>query len=284
MKDDSAIQNLCLHTHNKYCDGKEDINTLIKNAVNQGVTQIGISSHAPIKKENNWSMDLEQLDNYQNDMKKAKAKYNNLIAIFCSLEIDFIPDYSYTFDFFKHKIGLDYTIGSIHLVAHPESKKLWFIDGDKKECEANMNRIFDNNVRYAVESFFQQTRQMISSQNPDIIGHLDKVIMNTAHLFDSSAAWYQEEITRTLFQIKKYNVIVEVNTRGLYKGKWSDTFPSKEILQKCFEMDIPITISSDAHHSDELLFFYDTVRSDLKKMGFKYISGRNKGKWGNFPI
>ncbi len=284
MKDDTAIQNLCLHTHNIFCDGIEDINMLINNAVLQGVTQIGISSHAPIKKENKWSMDIKQLENYKLEIEKAQIVYGNQIAIFKSLEIDYIPNNSYPFEFFRKKLKLDYTIGSIHLVEHPKSGALWFIDGDKKQSIENMNRIFNNDPQFAVQTFFAQTREMIRTQKPDIIGHMDKVIMNTAHLFDVSEAWYQKEIDKTLQEIKKHNVIVEANTRGIYKGKWAEPFPSYDILKKCKKLDIPITISSDAHQSKELLLAYETTRSRLKEMGFNYIRGRKNGKWGNFPV
>jgi len=284
MKDDKSIQNLCLHTHNNFCDGKQDINTLVNIAINQGVAQIGISSHAPIKFSNKWNMDIDKLDEYLFEINKAKQSFGSQIEIYTSLEIDYIPHNSYDFDFFRNKLPLDFTIGSIHLVAHADNGELWFIDGDKKQCIENMNRIFNGDVRAAISSFFAQTREMILSQKPDIIGHLDKVIMNTADFFDENDSWYQEEIDKTLAVIKKSGTIVEANTRGLYKGKWDDSFPSKAILKKCFDLDIPVTISSDAHHSDELLLAYHETRAILKSIGYKYLQGRKNGKWGNFPV
>ena len=284
MKDEPAIQNLCLHTHNIFCDGKQDINTLIKQAVIQNVAQLGISSHAPIKISNKWSMDINQLDNYTLEITELKKVYQSKIEIFTALEIDFIPKLSYPFDYFRTKMNLDFTIGSIHLVKHPSKDELWFIDGDKKTSIENMLRIFEGDVRLAVQSFYAQSREMIRSQKPDIIGHLDKVIMNAGELFDVNESWYQEEIHKTLNEIFQHNVIVEVNTRGLYKGKWKEPFPSFAILNQCFEMGIPITISSDAHHSDELLLAYPEMRQKLKEIGFKFLKGQINGKWGNFPI
>jgi len=284
MKDEQAIQNLCLHTHNFFCDGKEDINRLIKSAVTQGVTQIGISSHAPLKIPNKWSMDLKSLENYRFEILKCREIYKNEIAVFTSLEIDYIPGKTFDFDFFRKKLSLDYSIGSIHLVLHPNKDELWFIDGDKETCIENMNRIFDGNVSLAIQSFYHQTREMIRTQRPDIIGHMDKVIMNTGHLFNTNEAWYQQEIELTLEEIKKYGVIVEANTRGLYKGKWKETFPGKDILQKCYEMGIPVIISSDAHKSDELLKGYDATRKLLKQIGYKYQQGRLDSSWVNIPL
>ncbi len=284
MKDDKSIQNLCLHTHNIFCDGKQDINTLVNSAIFQGVTQMGVSSHAPIKFSNKWNMNIDMLENYLSEIEKAKQLYGSQIEIFTSLEIDYIPNQSYEFDFFREKLPLDYTIGSIHLVAHPVNGELWFIDGDKRICVENMNRIFEGDVQFAVSTFFAQTREMLKSQQPDIIGHLDKVIMNTADFFDVNEAWCQTEIDKTLAVIKQSGTIVEANTRGIYKGKWNDSFPSKAILKKCFMLDIPVTISSDAHHSDELLLAYAETRAMLKSIGYKYLQGRKYGKWANFPV
>jgi len=284
MKDDKAIQNLCLHTHTIYCDGKQDMETLIISAINQNVKQIGISSHAPIKIPNNWSMDIKMMDKYRSEITKLKAIYKNQIDIFASLEIDYIPGMSYPFDYFKKQLKLDYTIGSIHLVKPQKKNQLWFIDGDKQTSIDNMLNLFDGEARQAVQCFYKQSREMIRSQKPDIIGHLDKVIMNTAHLIDVNDNWYQKEIENTLWEIKKHNVIVEANTRGLYKGKWKDTFPSAKILKLCYEMDIPVLISSDAHHSKELLLHYPQTLAKLKQIGFKYIQGRNNSEWVNLPI
>jgi histidinol-phosphatase (PHP family) len=284
MKDEPSIQNLCLHTHNFFCDGKENINTLINSAVLQGVTQIGISSHAPLKILNKWSMNYNQLDNYRNEIADLKNIYQDEIMIFTSLEMDYIPGKTYDFDFFRKSLDLDYGIGSIHLVLHPEKDELWFIDGDKTACIENMNRIFDGDVKQAVQSFFAQSREMIKTQQPDIIGHLDKVIMNTGHLFDTSEKWYQDEIDATLKEIKNYNVIVEANTRGIYKGKWKETFPGKAILQKCFDLEIPILISSDAHRAEELCLGYSETRKMLKQIGYRNQQGRINSNWGNIPI
>ena len=273
------MQNLCLHTHNFFCDGKASIQQMVESAVNQGVTQIGISSHAPLKIPNKWSMSINDLENYRMEILLAGRKYREEIAVFLSLEIDYIPGFTYEFDFFRDKLKLDYTIGSIHLVKHPETNELWFIDGDKKTSIQNMQRVFNGDVRAALSAYFGQTREMIRTQKPDIIGHLDKAVMNLGHLFDVEEVWYQEEITETLELVKKYNCIVEANTRGLYKGKWQDTFPSKSILTQCYHMGIPVVISSDAHRTTELLANYETARQILRGIGYTQQMARAKTGW-----
>ena len=278
------MQNLCLHTHNFFCDGKSGIEDMVKSAISKGVSQIGISSHAPLKFSNKWNMKLSSMEDYKNIVREMERKYASQIEVFLSLEMDYIPGLSYDFDFFREKLELDYSIGSIHLVLNPENGKLWFIDGDKKASIENMQDVFGGDAQKAIQAYFRQTREMLRTQKPNIIAHADKAIMNLAHLIDTDSQWFQNEIRETLELIKQLEVIVEANTRGLYKGKWHDTFPGRAVLEKCYEMDIPVLISSDAHNTDELTLEYDSTRAMLKDIGFRFQKKKSKNGWQKIPL
>ena len=271
---------LCYHTHNSYCDGQNTIEEMVYNAVLQGVSHIGISSHAPIKKNNKWSISYQQLENYSTEIDKIRDLFSNEINVFKSLEMDYIPNLTYSFSHFNELLDLDFTIGSIHLVLNKANNKLWFIDGNKEECQNNFNSIFSGNIKEAITSYYNQIREMVSTQKPNIIGHLDKVVMNTAgEFFNESEEWYQEEIIKTLAVIKENNGIIEVNTRGLYKNKWHTSFPSPEILKMSNKLDIPIVISSDAHSITELSGAYDIAINIALKAGYRHQMIFNNGKW-----
>ena len=271
---------LCYHTHNFYCDGKNTIEEMVQSAVNEDISHIGISSHAPIKKFNKWSISYEQLTRYSAEIDKIREHFSKEINVFKSLEIDFIPNLSYSFNHFKELLGLDFTIGSIHLVLNKANNKLWFIDGDKNECQKNFNSIFSGNIKEAITSYYNQIREMIETQKPDIIGHLDKVVMNTAGaFFNETEEWYQKEIKKTLEVIKENNTIIEINTRGLYKNKWQTSFPSPNILKISNKLDIPIVISSDAHSITELTGAYNIALNIALEAGYKHQMIFNKGKW-----
>src|SRR5437762_14159596 len=99
---------------------------------------------------------------------------------------------------------------------------------------------------------------MCEKSSPTIIGHLDKIkIQNRENkFFDESDVWYRGEVLKTLDAIRKCEAIVEVNTRGVYQGKSETTYPSPWILSECLKRNIPITISSDAHHPDDLVNYF----------------------------
>ncbi len=278
-------KNLCYHSHSFFCDGKNSIDQMVQSAFDKGMAAIGISSHAPLKIENPWSLKLEETDNYYKEIDQAKIKYSNKIMVFKSLEIDFIPGLTYDFDFFRKGGNLDYTIGSIHLVLSPQTNKIWFIDGEKKQCIDSLQDAFNGNVRMAIEQFYAQTREMILQQKPTIIGHLDKVMMHlTDQGIDTQSDWYLDQIEQTLNLIKLQGCIVEVNTRGIYRKKHPTTFPSPDILKQMLNREIPIVISTDAHHVDDLTAEYQSTRLNLIQMGFRHQSYFDGKTWTQIDL
>ena len=271
MLDDGFYKNLCYHSHNLFCDGKNTIEEMTLAAIDLEITHLGISSHAPLKIPNLWSLDYNKLPEYSHEIDRIKNKYSNKIRIYKALEIDYIPNYSYSFSHLKQKINLDYTIGSVHLVLNKKKDKLWFIDGNKEDCILNLKLIFDNDIQLAIRSYYSQLREMIRTQQPDIIGHLDKVAMNTAGvLFDENEQWYQEELIKTLGVIAQANAIIEINTRGIYKQKWNESFPSSNILKISQAMGIPIIFSADSHHTSELLGNIEVAKSKSIAAGYSH--------------
>ncbi len=279
------LKNLCFHSHNNFCDGKNSIDEMIQSAVNMNVTHFGISSHAPLKFINKWSMNHDDLQKYSDEIDNAKLKFGNKIQIYKSLEIDYIEDLSYPFEYFKKKIGLDYTIGSIHLVLNKENKKLWFIDGNIEECHQNFKNVFDSNIYKAITSYYSQIRKMIKTQKPDIIGHIDKIVMNTANVFfNENENWYLDEINKTLDVVKKHGCIMEVNARGLYKNKWNTSFPSPTILSIANSKNIPIIITTDAHHTSEIIAKYDETAIIAKSAGYKHQTIYDNYSWKEIKL
>ena len=270
-----------LHTHSTFCDGKAKPEEYVHKAIELGFHTLGFSSHAPVPFENNFSLKEEQFDEYTNTIRELKERFKENINIFLSLEIDFIPGITKNFEEFVKDGNLDYTIGGIHLIRNKEKQGLWFIDGPKHEIYDNgLNKIFNGNVRKAVETFYYQTQEMVVTQKPDIIAHLDKIKMhNKNRYFSEEESWYKELIWKTLKIISGSDCIVEVNTRGLYKKRSNTTFPGPAILEQIHHLGIPITLSSDAHKPEELNGYYNETIYLLKEIGFKEILYFNDAGW-----
>ncbi len=274
------------HTHSYFCDGKEAPEEYVKKALELDFSALGFSSHAPVPFENNYSIPSEKLKAYCAEIENLKNKYACKIPIFLALEADFIPKQTRDFSYFRENCHLDYLIGSVHLVAHPHSGELWFIDGGKPEkWDQGLKEVFSGDIQAGVRAFYKQSMQMIETQHPEIIGHFDKIKMhNKNRYFLQTDAWYQNLIDESLQLIKEKNVVMEINTRGLYKGRFDELFPNIPILLKAQKLGIPFMLNSDAHHPDELMAYIPEAIDILKRNKIRELWHFTKKSWISSPL
>lgn len=273
------------HTHTNYCDGKSTAEEMVLRAIDLGLQSIGFSSHAPLPAKEPWSMDEILLEAYVEEIEELKLKYSSEIDVYRSLEIDYIPNVTASFESFKAKASLDYTIGSVHLVKVNSNDEFWFLDGPDTNFTHGVEVLFNGNIQKAVSAYFDQVIEMIATQKPDIIGHIDKVKMNNkGRYFSEDEKWYTDLLDKTIIALKESDCIVEVNTRGIYKKKSDTFFPDTYFLKQCLKYNIPVTISSDAHHVDELISVFDTAQEMLKNIGFDSVRVFKGDMWCNLPL
>lgn len=261
------------HVHTCYCHGIGNPEEYVKEAVSQGIKSMGFSSHAPLPYANPYVINEENLDQYINDINSLKLKYKNKINIFLGLEVDFFPELL-RFNKFR-AMGLDYIIGSNHFVGRKN-------DGEYARPEfSDAISFLENDARGVIENYYHLICQMAQLEKPDIIAHLDfikKVNSNNIY-FDEEEMWYKKMVVETLNCISKTTCIVEVNTSGAARksNKW--LFPSIWILEKCFELGIKITLSSDAHKPADVTAYFETAADIIKDIGYKEIMVLTSDGW-----
>ena len=268
------------HTHTNYCDGTEAPEKYLFEALDLNMAGLGFSGHAPLALKNEWCIPSEKLNDYSLHINKLKREYEGQINIFLGLEIDYIPGITVDFSKLRDEQNLDYIIGSVHLVKKDDNPECWFIDGAEGLYDKGIKSIFLQNVQDAVCSYFRQSAEMVETQNPDIIGHLDKVKMyNRNRFFKEDDQWYRDAVMELLEVIKQKGTIVEVNARGLYKHSSNSTYPDPWIIKECRKMNIPLTISSDAHKPAELVLNFFEAAAIMKDAGVKDIMMLVNGSW-----
>ncbi len=271
-----------LHTHSNFCDGKEDPEAYVLQAIARGFHTLGFSSHAPVPFKNSFAIkDENELRNYCFRIRELKEKYRDRISIYLGLELDYIEGICGDFTGMKRKWGLDYTIGSVHLVRNNSAEGLWFIDGPRVESyDEGLQKVFSGDVKRAISAYYEQVNTMIISQQPDILGHFDKIKMhNKERYFREDEPWYRDLVMDLLETISRAGVIVEVNTRGIYKKRCNDLYPGAWVLKEMKEMGIPITLSADAHHPSEIDSYYAEAVEILKGIGYKSVVCFNDRTW-----
>jgi histidinol-phosphatase (PHP family) len=276
-----------LHTHSRYCDGKGNPEEYVISALEKGFHTLGFSSHSPVPFENYFAIkDDVTLQDYCNTIRGLKEEYQGRINIYCALELDYIDGISRDFDDFRKNFGLDYTIGSVHLVRNGDDQRLWFIDGSKAETyDKGLNEIFGGDVRRSVTAFYRQQVRMLNTQKPDIIGHFDKIKMhNRNRYFNEEDQWYRDLVMELVEAIEENDVIVEANTRGIYKKRSDDLYPGQWILKILKEKNIPVTLSADAHSPEEIDGYYPEAVEILRSIGFKELVCFGDSGWKEVVI
>ncbi|MCI5056104.1 MAG: histidinol-phosphatase HisJ [Flavobacteriales bacterium] len=266
-----------LHGHSKYCDGKGELETYVKTAIQSNYSVLGFSSHAPISLESNWHMFIKDLPFYYKDIEELRNKYSGQIQILKSLEIDFIDEIIGPKDY---RDELDYTLGSVHYIKDSSDNFLQ-IDLSKSTFENYLKHSFHDDIESMVRLYFGAVNKMVTTDVPDIIGHFDLIKKFNAHnyFFKEEEQWYQELVFDCLETISKTDAILEVNTRGNYKQLMNDFYPSTWILKRAIELNIPITLNSDAHVDFELEKGKFQALQLLKNLGLKtlvYFESKNQ--------
>ncbi|MCQ2283421.1 MAG: histidinol-phosphatase [Bacteroidales bacterium] len=256
------------HTHCTYCDGKDPLSAFVQSAEERHFDQLGFSSHAPVPFENGFAIQESDLTPYCEEIEQLKGQTH--LRLFKALECDFIPGMSQPFDHFKTQWNLDYIIGGVHLVRPQNSSELWFIDGPKREIyDEGLEKLFDSNIRKAVTTFWEQTFEMLETEHFDIIAHFDKIKMHNQHrFFQEDEKWYTALADKAVQLIKQKDVIIEINTRGLYKKRCDAFYPATGLLQKARKLDIPVVISSDAHQACEIDAYFAEATTELERCGY----------------
>jgi histidinol-phosphatase (PHP family) len=296
------MQNFNLHTHSVYSDGKSQPREIVEEAVRQGLKTLGFSEHSPLPFDNNFSVKSTDMPSYVAEIARLKEEFKDKIDIYCALEADYLTGVSEPFAVTKEKYHLDYLIGGVHLVVNPAfrqaqrpspvevpepvegpalAENIWFIDGPKWEVyDEGLQKFFDNDIRRAVRRFFEQSNEMIENEQFDIIAHFDKIKMhNRDRYFHEDETWYRKLAHETLDLIREKGLVMEINTRGIYKKRYNGFYPSPWLMEEACKMGIPAIISADAHHFSEITLEFTAAEEALKKAGYRSVVNFKDGCW-----
>lgn len=234
------------HSHTQFCDGCATMAEFAAEAVSQGFTHYGFSPHSPVPIESPCNMSMQQVPLYLDEVARLKALYRGATHFYAAMEIDYLgEDWGPAHPYFR-SLPLDYTIGSVHFIPSQDGK-LVDIDGHFDSFKRKMAEHFHNDIRYVVDTFYDQSADMLRHGHFDIIGHFDKIGHNASHYQPGieDEPWYQQRVNHLINQIIASGITVEINTKA-----WTDhhrMFPAQRHWQRLRQAGVPIIVNSDAH-------------------------------------
>ncbi len=239
-----------IHNHTTLCNhASGSMEEYILKAIEKEIDVYGFSDHAPMDFDKKYRMTYEEKLFYETEVLRLQKKYKNDIKILLGYEVDFLD--KYISEVIKSK-EVDYLIGSVHFIED------WGFD-NPEFIGAYKNKDID----LIWQEYFESIEKMAKSNLFDIVGHIDLIkVFNFLPKKDIKSI-----ISPALKQIRKANMVIELNPAGLRKPI-REQYPSRDILELAYELDIPITFGSDAHEIEQIGFKYEELVLLAKKVGY----------------
>ena len=265
------------HTHSELCrHATGTIEDYVKKAIDLNLATIGVSDHFPYEFLSNieripyseYAITLGEIEHYLSLAEDLKEKYASKINVRIGFEIDFFENQEPALNTHLNKIigRLDYILGSIHILNFNDGKGAWGFD-DSRFKEDYQSYGPD---RVYLEYYKTQHKMLTSSQfQLDLVSHFD--LPKKFNDFPKNKEVIENEILKILELVKKRDLAMEINTGGLRKDV-KEQYPSKEIILRMYEYDIPITLGSDAHSPDSIAWEFKKVVKMLKKIGYNQLA------------
>ena len=239
-----------LHNHTPLCHHAQgSMDEYIQAAIAKKIKYFGFSDHAPMDFDPKYRMSFDQMSLYEAKVKSAKEKYKDKIEILLGYEVDYLQDHM---DERVLKADVDYLIGSVHFL------NKWGFDNPEF-----IGQYEDQDIDLIWQQYFDTIKQMAELGRFDIVGHLDLIKVfkflpkKDIRLIAADA----------LKAIKKADMVLEINMSGLRKPI-AQPYPSKELLEQAYELDIPITFASDAHKPSQVGMFDAEIVKLAKDTGY----------------
>lgn len=242
--------------HDHFRHNVADFSRYLETARFNGLGQIGIADHDRYYQ----LFDFETLRRVGETFPDVEVKLG--------VEVDFHPGEEDKWAAFLKKYDLDFVIGSVHDLGawtfdHP--------DNIKGYDDWEMDELY----RY----YFRTVETAVRSRLFSAIGHLD-LIKIWGHRPRTEVIELVDPLLRMLAE---YDQCIEINTNGWHKPI-GEVYPSPEIIARCFEYGIPITLSSDAHAPDQVGRDIRRAAEMARSVGYREMASFTGGRRTMIPL
>jgi len=253
---------LCGHAHGEPA-------AYVEHAIAVGLSEIGFSDHAPLRAgmREGITMLPEETERYIAMIERVRDEHRGRIPVRLGFEVDY-PLHD-TFDRrYLDDPRIDYLIGSCH-----------FVDGwafDHPDGVAEYNR---RDVDEVYAAYYDTLIELANEGRFHIVGHFD-LVKKFGH---RATRDHHDRIRRVLMALARCGTAVEISTAGLRKPV-GEIYPAPDIVALLFEMNVPVTLGSDAHAPEEVGYEFARARELIRGAGYRRIARFEKRVRRDVPI
>lgn len=242
------------HIHTPLCNHADgSMEDYVRSAIRKGFTEICFLDHfIPDGPGMKHSMNLDEIPMYMQAIACLRDKYKGRITIRAGLEVDFLPQSMGLIEDVLGRYDFDAIGGSFHFVNgfNVASRKML-----PPESQVERNAL--------VEAYFEGLIRMLEYPYFDFICHPDVVKKTGLRIPDHLDPLVEEFLHR----IAEKGLALEFNTAG-WSHPAGESYPSESFVSRCFALNIPFTIGSDAHSPENIGLHFDKALSILSSTGY----------------
>jgi histidinol-phosphatase (PHP family) len=236
---------------------EELLESFLASARERGIAEIGLSDHDYRREGVDFTL-----------AGAVAKRFLPSLRVKNGMEFDFMPGREQKIASISRRLPFDYLIGSVHQIGD------WAFD--EPEYMELYSR-WDINELY--RTYFNLIERLARSGLFDIVGHLDLVKV-FGHRPGGPVLPYAAP---ALQAIRDAGLTVEINTRGLQKP-CAEIYPAPELLQRCYDLNIPVTMGSDAHEAGDVGRDLARARQLLKQAGYRRLMTFNRRRGRSQPL
>ena len=250
-----------LHTHSTFDDGQNTLEEMARAAMSAGLASIGFSVHAPMPFPSCWTIDAARLPDYFAEAQRVKNALRGQIDVFCGTEWDLYSPIALT--------GFDYVIGSIHHISI--GNELPCVDNSVEETRRMIRTNFSGDADAMAEAYFRQYEALAQVTEVGIVGHFDLLTKFDEQwpFFDSDSPRFCAAATEAMDLLIAAGKIFEINTGAISRGYRTTPYPSETLLRELFARGARITISADAHRTQDVTFGFAEAEALAQSCGYR---------------
>ena len=234
------------HLHSTGSDGAFSPEHVIKECIKDGLKHICFTDHYPVPPGVREWMKGFHSEEYYLEIQRLIKEYKGKINISFGAEFDWLEDHESWIKDHISKRKYDFIIGSVHLLKSKEGEGGYDPFSWTPELLEKLSDEYGG-IKQLIHEYYDQVRKMIRSGMYDCVGHLDliKLLNRDSCFFSEDKEWYRDEVFKTLHEIAKSGMCMEINTSGWTKAQ--ECYPSRWIIEEAKKRNIIITIGSDGH-------------------------------------
>ena len=241
------------HMHTRLTDGTGEPRDYARAALARGLDEIGCSDHAPFaERETDWTMKTSDLATYVGWVREAQREFPQL-PIKLGLEVDYVTGCEAWVRELAAMYPWDFFLGSVHYLGD------WPVDRSADDWQGQ-----DIEARW--REYFQLWTQAAQSRLFDSLAHPD--LPKKFRLCPSID--FTPVFREALRAVAASGTAIEISTGGLRKP-CREIYPSESFLRIARELNVPITLGSDAHIPEDVGIDFDKAIALARSCGYDSI-------------